>query len=286
MTYRADTCYIKVMNYVFDHSDKILSVVHSGRFGLFVDYDGTISKIVPNYKEAQIDKLCKQYLVVLCEQLPMVAAVSGRAAATIQRWINIDKMIYVGNHGMERWQNGKSVVPQELREYSENMIKVVHEITPLLDAEGIFIEDKNLSIAIHYRMNPNHEQAEIMVMQIASQAAAKYGLQIMHNKMIVELVPPTTINKGAAINSLIKEYGLDSAIYIGDDVTDIDAFKAIRDNDSSANFHGLALGVISRETPAGLTGEINYSLNSVDDVARFLKFLADNTAKDVQGKQS
>jgi trehalose-phosphatase len=87
--------------------------------------------------------------------------------------------------------------------------------------------------------------------------------------MVVELRPAVKVNKGAAVLALIKRYRLRGGIYLGDDITDVDAFSAMHGKD----FKGLALGVIDKETPHEVEREADFTLNGVGDVERFLRWL-------------
>ena len=82
------------------------------------------------------------------------------------------------------------------------------------------------------------------------------------------------VNKGTAVLQLIKEYNLQGGIYLGDDFTDIDAFRAIRAASRDSNFQGFAIGITSREMPARLLSEADFTLNGITDVERFLEWLS------------
>jgi len=91
--------------------------------------------------------------------------------------------------------------------------------------------------------------------------------------MAIDLLPPVKVNKGTATLDLIQEYNLQGGVYLGDDLTDIDAFRAIHVACCDLDFQGFAIGIISQEMPEKLVEEVDFTLNGVGDVERFLKWL-------------
>ena len=96
----------------------------------------------------------------------------------------------------------------------------------------------------------------------------------MREKMAIDLLPPVKADKGTATLHLIQEYKLHGGIYLGDDLTDIDAFRAIRDASHDLDFRGFAIGISSLEMPEEVEAEADFTLNGVNDVERFLKWLS------------
>ncbi len=96
------------MPYVFNHLDVIKESLRRSPFGLITDIDGTISQTAPTPQEAKVSPLCRRYLAALCKQLALVATISGRPAAEAKNMIHLDEMVYIGNHGLERWSEGHS----------------------------------------------------------------------------------------------------------------------------------------------------------------------------------
>jgi len=92
--------------------------------------------------------------------------------------------------------------------------------------------------------------------------------------MAVNLLPAVKIDKGTALLDLIQKYDLRGGVYLGDDLTDIDAFRAIHAACRDLDFQGFAIGVTSQEMPEKLTEEADFTLNGVNDVERFLEWLS------------
>jgi trehalose 6-phosphate phosphatase len=102
-------------------------------------------------------------------------------------------------------------------------------------------------------------------------------LRIKSGKMSLNLLPPVEMDKGTAVAGLIKEYNLQGGLYLGDDYTDIDAFRAIHNASKGPDFKGYAVAVTSREMPAKLVDEADFTLEGIAEVERFLGWLARKT---------
>ena len=243
-------------------------------FGLITDVDGTISKTAPTPQEAEVSSLCRQYLSILCNRLALVAAVSGRPAIQLRTMLKIDKMIYIGNHGLERWIKGRTKLTRGLKKYSKTVESALEELAPLLCMKGIRIENKGITATIHFRLCPEPETAKRDVLQALENSTQAKRLRIMPGRMSVNLLPPVELNKGSAVRQLIEEYRLRGGIYLGDEITDIDAFKAIHVASSDSDFQGFAIAVTSQEMTEELIAKADFTLKGVDDVERFLDWLS------------
>ena len=264
------------MPYAFDHLDLIQEAVSQSPFGLITDVDGTISRTAPTPEAAKVSPLCRRYLSSLSRHLALVAAISGRPANQVRDMLGINGMVYIGNHGLERWIEGHTEFPNSAQDYSRVIKPVVEELTPLLSIKGISIENKGVTATIHYRLCPDPQMAEGEILNAVKALAQAKDLRIVKGRMAVNLLPPVDINKGTATLDLIQEYNLQGGIYLGDDSTDIDAFRAIHTARCKSNFRGFAIGILSPETPEELVKETDFTLNGVSDVERFLKWMLEN----------
>jgi len=260
--------------YVFEHLDLIGEALRRSPFGLITDVDGTISQTAPTPQQAEVSALCRQYLSALCNQLALVAAISGRPAIEVRDMVKIDGMVYIGNHGLERWTRGQSEFPREAKNYFEVVKAAIEELTPLLSIEGVSIQDKGITATIHYRLCPEPQSAERDILSALENSPHARRLEIMQEKMAIDLLPPVKVNKGTATLDLIQGYNLQGVIYLGDDLTDIYAFRAIHSASRDSNFQGFAIGITGQEMPPGLEAEADFTLNGVEDVERFLKWMS------------
>ena len=260
--------------YAFDHLDSIKEVLEQSPCGLITDVDGTISPTAPTPQQARVSALCRRYLTVLCQQLALVAAISGRPAIQVKEMVDIEGMVYIGNHGLERWANGCLELTEAARDYPAVIKSALEELSPVLSIEGIAIENKGITATIHYRRSPDPKSAEKRILAALESSPQAKKLKIMPGRMAVNLLPPVTLNKGTATLDLIREYHLRGGIYLGDEVTDIDAFTAMHAAGRESAFLGFAIGVTSEETPEELTKEADFTLKGVGDVERFLQWMS------------
>ena len=267
------------MPYLFDHLDLIEKLLRRSPFGLITDVDGTISETAPTPPQAKITPLCRRYLSTLCQHLDLVAAISGRPAVEVKNMLKIDGMVYIGNHGLERWAEGHSEFTRDMQDYPEVIKAVIKELTPLLSMEGIIIENKGITATIHYRLCREPQSVEKHILTALRNLPLARRLRIIQDRMVIDLLPPLEVNKGTATLDLIQGYNLQGGIYLGDDLTDIDAFRAVHSASHDSDFQGLAIGIISQEMPEGLVAEADFTLNGVNDVERFLKWMSQITLK-------
>ncbi len=267
------------MPYVFNHLDVIKEALKRSPFGLITDVDGTISQTAPTPQQAEVSPLCRRYLSTLCNQLALVAAISGRPAAQVKSMINIGGMVYIGNHGLERWTGGHSEFIEDAQDYPPLIEAVTKELSLLLSIEGLSIENKGVTATIHYRPCRDHQSARRDILAAIENSSHAKSLWIMQeSKYAINLLPPVRVDKGTGILDLIREYNLRGGIYLGDDITDIYAFRAIRTATRNLDFEGFAIGITSQEMPEKLVEEADFTLNGVDDVERFLKWLSQTAA--------
>jgi len=260
------------MPYLFENLDKLRELLRISPFGLITDVDGTISLTAQTPQQAVVTPLCRHYLSILSKHITLVAAVSGRPVMELKDMVNIEGMRYIGNHGMEILVNNRPALNQNVLIYSEAIKSMIKGLKPLLSMDGITIQNKGVTATIHYRLSssPRKMKEKIMTAIAGSPDAGK--LRVVHEKMAVDLLPPVDINKGTSVLDLIKEYELQSGIYLGDDTTDIDAFRAIRKAGHSNRFRGFSIAVLNEESPKTITREVDFTLNGVPDVERFLEW--------------
>lgn len=258
---------------MFEHLDLIEEVLRRSPFGLITDVDGTISPVAPTPQQASVSPLCHHYLSLLCSHLALVAAVSGRPAAEVKDMIRIDGMVYIGNHGLERWTEGHIELFKDTQDYSKVIKDIINDITPLLSIKGVIIEDKGITATVHYRLCPEPQSVEKAILAAIEASPQARGLRIIQERMAIDLIPQVEVNKGTATIDLVQEYNLQGCIYLGNDTTDIDAFRAIHAASHDLDFRGIAIGVISQETPKKLMIDADFTLNGVNDVERFLEWM-------------
>jgi trehalose 6-phosphate phosphatase len=213
--------------------------------------------------------------------LALVAAISGRSVAAARDMVNIDTLVYIGNHGLERWIDGHSEFTKGTEDYLRLIESAIKELTSLLSTKCISIENKRMTATIHYRLCPDHQLARRKILSAIENSRCAGNLRVIQDsKYGINLLPPVKGDKGTGVMDLIQRYDLRGCVYLGDDVTDIYAFRAIRVAASRPDFHGFAIGITGSEMPETLVDEADFTLNGVDDVELFLQWLS-RTALDL-----
>jgi trehalose-phosphatase len=205
-------------------------ITTAGQIGLFLDFDGTISHIVPEPSAAEIDPAIRRTLKALARREDIsLAIVSGRSLEDVRRRVQIPNTIYVGNHGLEI-DAGQLHFRHPKAEALRNELKciVLQLQLALSETEGVEIEHKGITVSVHYRRVPAQLQSWVRNGAIEAVRCSKsFAARTGH--MVVEVVPAIPWNKGHAVQWICREVlrGLALPIYIGDDTTDEDAFGAI-----------------------------------------------------------
>jgi len=261
------------MNYLFSNLNQVEKVVLTQPFGLIFDVDGTIAEIAPTAEAVKVTPGCKKHLRSLVKRLPLVTAISGRLINVLRQLVEVDGVVYNGNHGLEQWVKGEVKVRSEAREYVAKIQAVIKELGPILLPLGVRFEDKGAGLVFHYRTLPNREETRETILKEISRSAAAQPFNIDYARTVIELRPPLKISKGSVVKGLIEGYQLKAAVYMGDDVADIDAFDTVRALSHSAEFQGLALGVVGEETPPEVAERADLLLKGVSEVEAFLGWL-------------
>lgn len=250
----------------------LLPLTRYQRIGLITDVDGTISPIVPRPEDARITPRSRDLLAALVPHLVLVGVISGRAAADVRRRVGLDKLVYTGNHGLERWQNGQVEVVPTVLPYRPALTAAAGEILLQLQP-GMQLEDKGATLSIHYRRTPDPDAIQQQYTPIMEQVAAQHGLKLVSGRMLYELRPPIAIDKGVAFRDLVSEFRLDAALFAGDDTTDADALRAARDLREQGTCFAVGIGVTADETPQSVLDAADVLVSGVTGMEDLLDWL-------------
>src|SRR5487761_2759156 len=210
--------------------------------GFLADIDGTLSAIAPTPDQARLIRGVRPLLRRCLTAFDVVAAISGRPALDARRMVGISQMLYIGNHGMERLAPGErapSVTPAA-RAYLSAIADALHEARERVGtAYGpLLFENKGVTASIHYR-------------QAADPEAARQAIR----------------------RALAQRPLLASAVYLGDDHTDVDAFRALRELRAAGSCEGINVAVGHAEAPEALLASADITLASIAEVPAFLAWL-------------
>jgi trehalose 6-phosphate phosphatase len=248
------------------------TLVAKPRLGLVTDIDGTISPIVPDPPSAQVTPRNKELLAALREHLTLVAVISGRAAEDIHARVGLPGLVYVGNHGLERRVAGRVEVMPEAQAYRP-AIEAALAALAARPTPGMLVEDKGVTISVHFRQVADKDAFVPEYRPLVEGIAAEQGLKLFQGRMVFELRPPIQVDKGSALRSLVAEYRLEAAMYLGDDVTDIDAFQAARQLRQEGTCYALAVGVESEGVPDAVRHASDLLVSGVSGTEALLAWL-------------
>ncbi len=223
---------------------------------ILTDVDGTLAPIAPRPEDAAVPEKARAILAELSERYGLVGAISGRRAVEARRLVGVDGIAYAGNHGLELLLPGEE--EPRLDPSLEGREDGAAEFVAGLDAEGLAalglrLEDKGPIQALHWRGAADERAAEARAREIAA-AAGRAGLEPRWGRKVLELRPVGGGGKDAAAAALLATDGVGAAVYAGDDRTDLDAFRRLRELREAGELKvAVCVGVASPEAPPELT---------------------------------
>jgi len=261
------------MNYLFSQFSKIKELLRNKFILFLLDYDGTLTPIVETPGKAIIYKDKKGLLQKLSRSpYCKIGIISGRKLEDIKNIVGIDGIIYAGNHGLEiegpKIKFESQVSPRLkliIRNIATDMQKQLSGI------QGALIEDKGLTLSIHYRLvDKKYLPAfDKIFSKTINPYMVRDKIQVNAGKKVYEIKPPVKWDKGKVALWLLARQQFISGqknvlpVYIGDDITDEDAFKALKNK-------GLTIFV-------GKPGnsKADYYLKNTAEVTKFLRSILD-----------
>lgn len=246
------------------------------RPAVFLDYDGTLTPIVDRPEDAIISSGMQEAIQSLARRCP-VCVVSGRDRRVVQELMGIDDLVIAGSHGFDIWSPRGGVVQRDEGAGSKRLIEEVE--APLREEmdgiEGAMVEPKNASVAAHYRLVSEGERHKVKEIVDAVVAEHPEELKLTPGKMVQEIQPKVDWDKGKAVLYLLEVLDLNGGdvapLYIGDDITDEDAFQAL-----SGRGIGIFVGSADDPEVGSRTTSADYVLHTMQEVEQFLRELADS----------
>jgi trehalose 6-phosphate phosphatase len=248
------------------------------RAAVFCDIDGVLAPIVARAEDAQVRQQTAVLLGRLARRYGCVACVSGRSATEARRLVGVGGIAYAGSHGAELLEPGAASprINPAFKSW-EGRVKqfVADRDNPDLRRLRVRIEDKGPIVALHWRGAPDEDAALARVNELAAEAEAA-GLAIHWGRKVLELRPPVAFDKGLAVRDLVERSEVRTALFGGDDTTDLDAFDALTTLvEEGALALALRVGVRSEEGPPAIVERADVVVDGVEGFARVLAILAD-----------
>ncbi|MEM2955307.1 MAG: trehalose-phosphatase [Nitrososphaerales archaeon] len=249
------------MKNLFEFWSEIEALLRSNRrVYVLADYDGTLTPIVNYPDQAILNANNRDLLKSFTKDRRFVLAIiTGRSLKEIINLVKIQGVYYIGNHGLEIKGPSLNFIHPVAEKLSPKISKICKNLKVKFESiNGVIVEDKGLTASIHYRMAPKRMIGEIKK-AVKSMVRSHVDFEIRHGKMVFEIRPKVSWDKGDAALWLIQNLGEDGIpVYIGDDKTDEDAFKKIN--------WGLTILVSSKRRRSNA----RYYLKSPEDVHKFL----------------
>lgn len=269
------------MEYLFSAWQEIASRVETAAHILLLsDYDGTLLPIVERPELANLSERTKKLLQeVMGRRNFTVGIISGRALNDLKDRVGLKELIYAGNHGLEiEGPRGLRFVNLLAEEVKLTLQLLDQALGKELGAiRGAFVENKGLSLSVHYRLVEESRSDEVREIfeQVVSNARAQGKVRTASGKKVYEVRPAVDWDKGKAIGLLLRHYrkrgdkGKLLPLFLGDDLTDEDGFEIIEGHGGISIFVG----------EEGANSGAHYFVRSTTEVEKFLEMLIEPKAR-------
>ena len=243
---------------------------------VLLDIDGTLAPIVRHAADAHVPEATRTLLIEIANRYALVGCVSGRRATTARQIVAIGTIAYVGNHGGEllRPRATRAEMDPELVAWTARVRAFAQRVmTTELERLRVRGEDKDAIAAFHWRGAPDEEAAAAAVAEIAERAQRE-GFVVHWGRKVLEVRPPVALDKGLGITALLRGSPVTAALYVGDDSTDLDAFRGLRRLVESGRLAtALCAAVSSDEAPVELAREADLTVEGTTGVRELLEAL-------------
>jgi trehalose 6-phosphate phosphatase len=250
---------------------------------VLLDIDGTLAPIVRHAADAHVPEATRALLIEIAKRYRVVGCVSGRRATTARQIVAIGTIAYVGNHGGELLRPGaiRPELDPEVAAWAERVREfAARAYTGEHQRLRVRSEDKEAIAAFHWRGAPDEDAAAEAVREIA-QLAQEQGFVVHWGRKVLEVRPPVGLDKGLGVAALLRapadwagEPFLAAAVYVGDDTTDLDAFRGLRALVQGQVLQSaLCVAVSSDEAPPELAREADLTVDGTGGVRSLLEAL-------------
>jgi trehalose 6-phosphate phosphatase len=247
------------------------------RAAILTDVDGTLAPIVERPEQAAVPERARELLGELSRRYRLVGCVSGRQALEARRLVGVEGIAYAGNHGFELLLPGDEAprLDPAIAGRERDAAQFLDSLGSAgLEDTGLRREDKGPIQALHWRGAGEERAAEARAHEIAAEAG-RAKLEPRWGRKVLELRPVGGGGKDAAVGALLAEDGVVAAAYAGDDRTDLDAFRRLRELREAGELEtAVCVGVLSAEAPPELGEEADLVVDGPDGWLSILESLA------------
>lgn len=245
------------------------------RTAFCLDYDGTVSPIVPDPDAAVPLKGMVGLLGRLAARAAAVALVSGRPAAFLAANLPAPGVRFYGLYGLEVIRDGELVVDPAVVAARPAVRAALQDVKedPAVRAAGAYVEDKGNAVGIHLRRVADPDRWNEPIAATASRIAERHGLEVQPGRLVWELRPAVRSDKGDAVRKVLAESSPAAVLVAGDDLGDLPAFAAAEAARSSG-LESLRVAVRSDETPPDLLARADLAVDGPEGLRALLEDLA------------
>jgi trehalose 6-phosphate phosphatase len=204
-------------------------LAHPDQALIGLDFDGTLSPIVPDPRDARAYPGAVMALHALARRAGTLAIITGRPAASAVEYgglADVPGLIVLGHYGFERWSGGKLATPPAPPGVAAARNRLPGVLAAAGAPPGTWIEDKGHAVAVHTRQTAEPDAALRVLRPALQRLADAEGLLAQPGRMVIEL-RPRGMDKGAALKSVMSERASRAVLFCGDDVGDLPAFRAV-----------------------------------------------------------
>ncbi len=236
--------------------------------GLLTDLDGTLAPIVGDPTGVSLAAGARDVLARLAERLAVVGIITGRAAADAREISALPELLVVGNHGLE-WLDPGATRPRVAMDPNQITALLRSALAALPTEPGLALDEKGLSATVHYRHAPRPAQTRDRI--LAALSRLPDGLELREGRLSVELRPVGAGDKGTALREVVERYRLRGVVVAGDDVTDLDMFRATAELRAAGRVVAAVVAVGgSGEVPDAVARAADVTVASPNDLVALL----------------
>ncbi len=243
---------------------------------ILCDVDGTLAPIIGDHAASAVPESTREVLGGLVSRYALVGCLTGRRSLDARRIVGVEGIAFAGNHGFETLAPGEDepMADPAVGGRERGPRRLVEGLDPDdLAAAGLRVEDKGAIQALHWRRAASEEVAAARAQEVADLALAA-GLVPRWGRKVLEIRPVAGIDKGVAARRMIRDAGARTALFGGDDATDLDAFEALRWMTRSERLEaGVCVGVASSEQPDGIEDRVDLMVDGPEGFAGVLEAL-------------
>lgn len=262
-----------------DMFDQITKASKGKQILMFLDYDGTLSPIVNDPEQAFMSEAMRTTVRKLARYFP-TAIVSGRCRDKVYNFVRLGELYYAGSHGMDikgpskgsKHKKGtQAVLFQPASEFLPMIDEVYQQLLEIIKSTpGAMVENNKFCVSVHFRCVDEKKWTEL-AKQVGSVLEGYPSLRLTQGRKVLEIRPTIKWDKGKALEFLLESLGYANCsdvfpVYIGDDRTDEDAFKVLRQR-------GQGFGILVSKAPKDTNA--SYSLQEPSEVMAFLRRLVE-----------